>query len=101
MFSSVMKTFLNDSEEAKRNLRWQGTRHTIRLDLDLHTLPLAQLFRQLSHGWNKTQIFQTRRMQIVRHGLDVCRYAAQLPLQFAQPLIHFRASRVTSLFNSY
>jgi hypothetical protein len=105
MSSGVMKSFLNNSEQAKRNLCWQGSCHTIILNLDLYTMPLAQLLGQLSHGGNKTQIFQTGRMQILRHGVDISRNAFDLLLQFVQAMIRFRegitAQVLTRLLNSY
>src|SRR5215831_2434712 len=83
MSSGVTKTFLNDSEEAKRNLRWWGIWYTVILDFDLYTVPLAKLFGQLFHGRNKTHIIQTGRMQIMRYGVDICRHAHHLFFQFA------------------
>jgi len=105
MFYGVMKCFLHNSEQAKRNLRWHATWHTLVLDFDLYALPLGYLSGQLSHGGDKTQIFQTGRMQIVRYSLDISCYVAQLLLQFLQALIHLTGRKpdkvLTRLLNSY
>src|ERR1700757_52615 len=79
----VSKGFLQHSEKAKRGLRWQSVWHIVALEVSLHILLCPELLAQAFHGGRYTQIFQLRRVQLMRQGLDIDCNLRGIPLQFS------------------
>ena len=44
------------------------------LEINLHFLPLTELFAEVFCRSNETQVFQFRRVQFVRHRLNIVGY---------------------------
>ena len=83
VFCRVMQGFLQNSEEAKRNVRRQRDWQIVDFAVNLHFLLLAEFSAEASHGRSDTQVLQSRRVQLVRQGLNIGRYLGGSLLQFA------------------
>src|SRR5205809_4887527 len=50
VFRRIVEGFLQNTEEAKRNVRRQRAGQIVTSQVDLHVLPLAEFFAEASHG---------------------------------------------------
>jgi hypothetical protein len=51
MFCRIVKGFLQNSKEAKRNIRRQRARHILGLKINFHVLLLTEFFAETSHRY--------------------------------------------------
>jgi len=56
VFCRVVEGFLQNSEEAERNVRRQRAGQIVDFEVNLHLLLLAELLAETSHGRSNTQI---------------------------------------------
>src|ERR1700689_1835643 len=90
VFCRIVKGLLQDSEKAKRNVRWHGAGQILALEVNPHLRLLPELFAEASHDGSYAQIFQFCRVQLVRQGLDIGCDLGGLLLQFSDTVPDFK-----------
>ena len=85
----IVKSFLQYSEKAERNVRWQRGRNIMAFKVDLHVLFLAEFPAEALHGSVNSQIFQPGRVQFMRQRLGIGSYLAYLIYQLFQAVPDF------------
>src|SRR5262245_19961082 len=71
MLRQVLQRFLQDSEQTKPDLFWHVFRNLVRMKLDVYPLRRRKLPAKSLRRRNQTSVLQGRRVQTVRHSLDV------------------------------
>src|SRR5580765_2247965 len=89
VFCRIANCFLQDPEQAQGKIRRQQAWQILGREVNFHLLLLAELLAKASHGRGYAQIFQLRRVQLVRQGLDVLRYLGDLVHLFVHAAADF------------
>jgi len=71
MLGRILQGFLQDAVEAKGDFLWQFGRDARTLKIDLHFLPVRKLFAKTGGSRRESQVFQLRRVQPVRQGVNI------------------------------
>lgn len=71
VFCRIVESFLQDSEQAERNVRPQRTGYIIASEVNLHVLLLAEFPAEALHGGGDSQIFQSCGVQFMRQRLGI------------------------------
>ena len=65
VFRRIVEGFLQNSEEAQRNVRRQVARQIVDVEVNLNFLLLGELLAEASDGSSNTQVLQFCRVQLV------------------------------------
>ena len=71
VFHRVVKGFLQNTEEAQRDVIRKVFAQAVTAKINLDVLPLGKLSAKAGSGRFESEVFELRRMQAVRKSLDV------------------------------